>query len=101
MKTTKFLFHQQKRNDLFNICIRQMMSQVNQGKSFISQLMCIKERLSPITNRHGVKVRFKGFVFNKDFPIIGKSSIYFLQAFQCILKCFPEIQLPWKIGTVT
>lgn len=41
MESTQFAFHQQQRNDLFNIGIRQMMPQINQGKCLRPKFLCV------------------------------------------------------------
>src|SRR5690606_13113545 len=56
VKTSQTPEHHQPADNLFNICIRQMMSQINQYLGTVSYTLTKAVGSSPVGNNHGIKM---------------------------------------------
>src|SRR5690606_22963257 len=101
METAQLPFHEQQSHNLFDIGIGQVMSEINQGIRLTSQFAGKEERLPPVANCSGIKVRLKRFVLHKDFPVVRQCFVNFLQAFQRVFKSTSEIQLSGETRSVS
>src|SRR5438105_4511371 len=101
MKARQFAELNQPPDDHLNVHVGRVMAQIDEAERLRPQLARAVIARPPIVDDHRIKSRLVKLMFDKDAPVVRKSSVNLAHAFEIAFERASEVLLARKISTVT